>query len=65
MSHRHKRKACLKGSLDPSTVSTVPTLKEYIWKELTSIIQKHSTVPLSDRDISGSAMKKFRLVFSF
>jgi hypothetical protein len=42
--------------------ASVPTLKEYMWKELTDILQMHSTVPLLGRDISSPAMKKFRCV---
>jgi hypothetical protein len=40
--------------------SAASTLKEYIWGELMSVIQRHSTVPLTYKAASDRAMKKFR-----
>ena len=45
-----------------SITTTVPTLKERVWVELTDILQKYSTVSLSEKDLSSSAMSKFRWV---
>jgi hypothetical protein len=53
-----KRKRSTSFNLLP--MLTVPTLKEYIWEELTSIIQKHSFTHLQGKDLGGGAMKKFR-----
>jgi len=44
-----------KSSADMDYASA-PILKEYIWKELTTI----STEPLHDKDLSGPAMKRFK-----
>jgi len=53
-----KRKRSMSFNLLP--ILTVPTLKEYIWEELTSIIQKHSFTCLQGKDLGGGAMKKFQ-----
>jgi len=53
-----KRKKPDSGSDVISLAPTVPTLKQYIWGELTSVIKKHSTVPLNHATINNMAMKK-------
>jgi hypothetical protein len=63
MPRQRKRKGpTLADSSSVSPYASAPTLKEYIWNELTDILQMHTTVPLSDKDIFGPAMKKFRWV---
>jgi hypothetical protein len=59
MPHKRKNRSSTKSSADMDYASA-PTLKEYIWKELTTIIQRHSTEPLHDKDLSGPAMKRFK-----
>lgn len=61
MPRGRKRKGPGTACIQPSA-PTVPTLKEYVWTEMTSILQRHSTVPLLGREISSMAMKKFRCV---
>lgn len=58
--HKRKRKSPTVASTDPPTVFTVPTLKDYIWKELTGVLRANSTEPLSGKEFSSLAMKKFR-----
>jgi hypothetical protein len=40
--------------------STTATLKEYMWGELMSVIQRHSTISLSHKTTSDMPMKRFR-----
>jgi hypothetical protein len=56
---KRKNRSSTKSSADMDYTSA-PTLKEYVWKELTTIIQRHSTEPLHDKDLSGPAMKRFK-----
>src|ERR1700683_3323193 len=51
------------SSTGPSAVpihASAPTLKEHIWSELRSVIYKHSTVPLINKEAGGQSMTKFR-----
>lgn len=45
---------------DPLAAPTVPTLKEFMWKELADVLQINSTGSLTGKDFSSLAMKKFR-----
>ncbi|KIM71853.1 hypothetical protein PILCRDRAFT_16668 [Piloderma croceum F 1598] len=61
MPHNRKRKG--PNSISPPAVSihaSVPTLKEHIWAELKSVLYKHFTVPLINKELNGPAMQKFR-----
>jgi len=59
MPRAHKRKRS-RAADDPPTVSTVPTLKEFMWKEYANVLGANLTVPLSGKDFNSLAMKKFR-----
>jgi hypothetical protein len=41
-------------------VPTVLTLKEHMWEEYTNVLQAKSAGPLTGKDFSSLAMKKFR-----
>jgi hypothetical protein len=49
----------------PILVSDAPTLKEYAWRCLSSVLHKHSTVPLAGKFGCDNAMKKFQYVRLF
>jgi hypothetical protein len=59
MPHTHKRKRN-QPTDDPPTVFTVPTLKDFMWKEYADVLGPNLTVPLAGKDFSSLAMKKFR-----
>ena len=64
MPHTGRKRKGL-GSTGPSSVlihASAPTLKEHIWSELRSVIYKHSTVPLINKEPNGPAMQTFRWV---
>ena len=58
--HKRKRNGPIDASTGPPVASTVPTLKDYIWKELADVLQANATEPLSGKEFSSMAMKRFR-----
>jgi len=46
--------------MESPAVSTAPTLKEFIWKEMNDIIRLNATESLSGKEFSSLAMKRFR-----
>jgi len=56
----HKRKKGTETVASSLVALTVPTLKEQMWKELTTVVQAFSTVPLQEKNPSDVAWKKFR-----
>jgi hypothetical protein len=58
--HKRKRNRVTDTLADPLAAPTVPTLKEFMWKELADVLQINSTGSLTGKDFSSLAMKKFR-----
>jgi hypothetical protein len=58
--HNRKRNRQTDVPTDPLAVPTVPTLKEHMWEEYTNVLRANSTGPLTGKDFSSLAMKKFR-----
>ena len=64
MGRRKKRKSPDTGTV-PIPVSDAPTFKEYAWRCLSSVLRKHSMVPLAGKFGCDNAMKKFWYVRLF
>jgi hypothetical protein len=60
MPHHSKKRKHSDAEVDP--VYDVPTLKEYAWQCLSSVLRRYSTVPLANKSGSDNAMQKFRCV---
>ena len=58
--HNRKRNRPTDVPADLLAVPTVPTLKEHMWEEYTKVLRANSTGPLTGKDFSSLAMKKFR-----
>ena len=58
--HNRKRNQPTDVPADLLAVPTVLTLKEHMWEEYTKVLQANSTGPLTGKDFSSLAMKKFR-----
>ena len=56
----HKRKKRHDTAASSPVELTAPTLKEYMWNQLTEVVNTFSTVPLQQRTHSDVAFKKFR-----
>lgn len=57
--HSKKRKH---SDAEVVPVYDVPTLKEYAWQCLSSVLRRYLTVPLANKSGSDNAMQKFRCV---